>query len=108
MSEFLTTKRLSDAVNSVLVPFPDGRRRILIARLTGTFVGTLKLQTSDDGKTFTDGSVFKVDTGAAGNPTAQGVYAALLGATAKWGRILFSAYTSGEVFVEATTIPQAP
>lgn len=83
-------------------------RSLLVARISGTFVGTIKIQTSDDnGKTWADGTVVKMDTGATGNPTGVGTYCALLGASANAGRVIFSAYTSGAARIEATTVPNS-
>jgi hypothetical protein len=92
---------LNDAVYNLSA---DNARRVVIGNITGTFVGTIKGQTSDDGKTWTDATVVNMQTGATGNPTAPGNYSFPLGASGKKGRFIFSAYTSGSAKVKVTDV----
>lgn len=108
MSVYSRSRKLSSTTDEVRLKLPVAHgRAIVIARISGTFVGTIKIQTSDDGKTWADGLVILVaSSGAAsGNPTTTGTYACLLGAAAVAGRVIFSAYTSGEALVEALYTP---
>lgn len=110
MSLFDATKAtIGNATDFVLVQLPDADRRIALVRIEGTFVGTIQIQDSSDLKTFTVvGTTVKADTGATGNPAAQGVFAALLGASSKGFKVLFSSYTSGSAKIEVATVRQSP
>lgn len=91
----------------ILIPIPqDGAVYDLVVRLGGTFVGTVQLQDDQSGS-FVEIATTEIatTTAAAGSPTAVGTYAASVVAGAKNARILFTAFTSGEVNVQAVLIP---
>lgn len=103
--EFSRSKEISSTTDEVRVKFASGSgRQVLVGVISGTFVGTIKFQTSDDGKTWTDGTVIKHE-GTAGNPTGVGTFVSLMGASAVAGRIVFSAYTSGAARIRALSVP---
>jgi hypothetical protein len=113
MSEFRAIESLSGVFGSgggkVRLPIESpATQRIAIVRITGTFVGTLKIQSRIAGGAYTDASVFTAGAATNANPTAPGVYAAILLANAVEAQVIFSAYTSGTARVEAVVVPQAP
>lgn len=109
MSAITGAKKLSDATNFLFLPCNGGVRQIAIVRLAGTFVATIKVQTSTDyGKTWSDGTVQAVASSGAtsANPTGTGTFACDNGGvTVNAMRVICSAYTSGTVEVSVTLLP---
>lgn len=105
VSEVVAT--LNDTVGFALDRPADADLRIGIARIEGTFVGTLKIQWSADFKTWNDGTVYTVGAATQANPTGVGVFAAVLDVTAKYWRVIFSAYTSGSARVALHAVRQS-
>ena len=87
-------------------PVPqDGKDYLLVARIAGTFVGTVMLM--DDLGGWAEIATTEIaSTGAtAATPTGVGNFAAAVPSGAENARVVFSAYTSGSVDVEAVLIP---
>lgn len=112
MSVYSASKTLgatvaNDAREAVVVKFPDGNRKVVIANITAqaAFVGTFKIQGSSGDGVWDDLAVVNMQAGgAAANPTAAGNYSALCDADHRMARVVFSAYTSGTARVRAHAI----
>lgn len=108
MSQNVAGATLSDTTNFIKVPLPGGNRWIAIMDIVGTFVGTIKIQsTTNNGATWGDLTVVQVaSSGATGaNPTGVGNFAALCGASDTHARVKFSAYTSGSARIGVQIAP---
>ncbi len=99
---------LSAANEGVEVPIVQpGTRRVAVARLSDTFVGTVKIQSKNAAGAYSDETVVDMADGTTANPTTVGNYSALIDASAVAWRVLCSAYTSGTIRVETSELPQS-
>lgn len=106
MAVFQAAETLNSTSGRVRIPIVSpATQRLLIARITGTFVGTIKIQSRIAGGAFTDASVFAMGAATNADPTTVGIYAAILQANAVEAQVVFSAYTSGSARIEALEIP---
>lgn len=106
MAAFQAIETLSGLTGKVRIPIVSpATQRVLIVRIQGTFVGTLKIQSRIAGGAYTDASVFTVGAATNANPTAPGIYAGILLANAVEAQVIFSAYTSGSARVETFEVP---
>jgi hypothetical protein len=112
MSQFEKVNTLAATTDSCVVELPYGTgapQAVLVSNVEvgslGAFVGTIKMQSTPDLKVWTDCTIYNMETGASGNPTAAGNYCATLPAASIAGRTIFSAYTSGNARVSSLFVP---
>lgn len=101
---FEAIKEIGDLIDEVRVDLPDAGPFDIVARITGTFVGTLRIQRSADGKTYGNVTARNINTGAAADPTAPATVQIRATAADKSARVNFSAYTSGKARCEVAVI----
>lgn len=107
MSIFAGKCKLSSTSDALVLDVPQDATYDAVVRLSGTFVGTIQIQSSTDlGATYAARTTTVVAGTSQGNPTTSGVYAIDCTSGADYLKVVFSAYTSGTCVAEALLIRQ--
>ena len=108
MSRYIGKANLSSTADALILDVPNDATYSAIVRLSGVFVGTVRIYSSTDlGATYTNRTVTDVAGTTQADPTAVGLYAIDCTAGADYVKVAFSAYTSGTATAEVALFPQS-